>query len=98
MENVSERILVINPIISKLFDKFAAGTSICQTLGRVSVSKWRNWSLVQRRLRQPTMKPLSLPDVIEKTLDAERRGFVVVINCFLDPGLRGARQLFEYLS
>lgn len=90
------RILVINPIITRIFDDFDE-----RYLGG-KLSPGFELAVENLRFGTETIESmydetLVAPYVVEKVLDAERRRFAaVVISCFSDPGLQASREVARF--
>lgn len=86
------RILVINPIVTGVFDKFDK-----QYLG-ARVSPEFTIEVESLKYGVETIEgeyddALSAPYIVDKVLEAQARNYdAAIINCFLDPGLGAARE------
>jgi len=87
------RILVINPIVSDRFEEFDKDffNRNAHPLFEVDVV---NLTYGPASIESHYDDSLAAPFVVQKILDAEKRGFkAAIINCFMDPGLDAAREV-----
>jgi len=87
------RILVINPIVSDRFEEFDKDffNRNAHPLFEVDVV---NLEYGPASIESHYDDSLAAPFVVQKILDAEKRGFkAAIINCFMDPGLDAAREV-----
>jgi allantoin racemase len=87
------RILVINPIVSDRFEEFDKDffNRNAHPLFEVEVT---NLTYGPASIESYYDDSLAAPFVVQKILDAEKRGFKAsIINCFMDPGLDAAREV-----
>jgi len=87
------RILAINPIVSDRFEEFDKDffNRNAHPLFEVDVV---NLTYGPASIESHYDDSLAAPFVVQKILDAEKRGFkAAIINCFMDPGLDAAREV-----
>jgi len=87
------RILVINPIVSDRFEEFNKDffNRNAHPLFEVEVA---NLTYGPASIESYYDDSLAAPFVVQKILDAEKKGFnAMIINCFMDPGLDAAREV-----
>jgi Asp/Glu/hydantoin racemase len=90
---VPERIVVTNPIISQMFDKFADGFFSARLSTGFEV-KVENLDFGAETIEAIYDETVVAPSVVERTLGTPSGATAaVVINCFLDPGLHAAREV-----
>jgi len=87
------RILVINPIVSTGFDEFDKEffNKNAHPLFEIKVVSLRYGPASIESYYDDS---LAAPFVVQKVMDAEKKGFAAsIINCFMDPGLDAAREI-----
>lgn len=87
------RILVINPIVSDRFEDFDREffNRNAHPLFEVEVA---NLTYGPASIESYYDDSLAAPFVVQKVLDAEKKGFnASIVNCFMDPGLDAAREV-----
>jgi allantoin racemase len=90
---VPARILLINPITTRMFNKFNEHFLDAKLSQGFEVTV-ENLEFGTETIESFYDEILVAPYVAERVLDAERRGFAaVIISCFMDPGLKASREV-----
>ena len=92
MTKERQRIMVINPILTDVFDEFDQ-QFLQARVGPQFTVEVRSLEYGVETIEGHYDDALCAPFVVDKVLEAEREGFdAAVIDCFLDPGLGAARE------
>ena len=87
------RILLLNPIISNMLDTVPEAFLKPNLDSRLELMV-ENLKFGTETIEGSYDEVLTAPFVAERAIDAELRGFsAIVISCFLDPGLKAAREV-----
>lgn len=87
------RILLLNPIVSELFDTVPEAYLKPKLDSRFELIV-ENLKFGTETIESSYDEALTAPFVAEKAIDAEQRGLsAMIISCFLDPGLKAAREV-----
>jgi len=95
MNKERQKIMVINPILTNVFDEFDQ-RFLQARVGPQFKVEVRSLEHGVETIEGHYDDALCAPFVVDKVLEAEREGFdAAVIDCFLDPGLGAAREVSD---
>lgn len=86
------RILALHPVLSSMFNEWSQEFLSARIDPRFDLAV-ENLSFGTETIETEYDDALVAPFIVERAIDAERRGFdAVLIDCFFDPGLAAARE------